>query len=117
MATEVTQDDDLAAHITQLHTLVSELKEGFTGAVQELARIQYGDSYLEERIERDRAECAQQTQQLKELLLGLKDELADVAVQLRKVSERQASLEQQVEALASERSCAPAQRQTPVTRR
>ncbi|XP_032811663.2 rho guanine nucleotide exchange factor 33 [Petromyzon marinus] len=117
MATEVIQEDDLAAHITQLHTLVSELKEGFTGAVQELARIQYGDSYLEERIERDRAECAQQTQQLKELLLGLKDELADVAVQLRKVSERQASLEQQVEALASERSCAPAQRQTPVTRR
>ncbi|CAM9577227.1 unnamed protein product [Lampetra planeri] len=107
----------LSRSYSALHTLVSELKEGFTGAVQELARIQYGDSYLEERIERDRAECAQQTQQLKELLLGLKDELADVAVQLRKVSERQASLEQQVEALASERSCAPAQRQTPVTRR
>lgn len=60
------------AYIFQLQGLVQDMKDGFTGAMQELARIQSGDQIMRATVEKNRQDCQKGSEELTKELENLK---------------------------------------------
>lgn len=52
--------------------MVSELKTGFTSALQELSQIQHGDAYLREELQENRRSCQKKALRLEALVESLR---------------------------------------------
>ncbi|KAJ8289686.1 hypothetical protein GJAV_G00004150 [Gymnothorax javanicus] len=76
------QETQLISEISELQTMVSELKEGFTSAMLELSHIQQEDSRLREDLELTKQHCDQETLQLRALVYSLKTDLQEVRSQI-----------------------------------
>ncbi|XP_070578417.1 rho guanine nucleotide exchange factor 33-like isoform X2 [Ptychodera flava] len=100
---DVATQEQLVEQISQLHLLVQEMKDGFTGALQELASIQRDDQALEQKIEENKNECRQEISEIAQMVRELKDEFSKVQDQLQVTTESQQSLKEQVEYLQYER--------------
>ncbi|KAG9336738.1 hypothetical protein JZ751_003086 [Albula glossodonta] len=76
------QEEQLISEISELQSMVSDLKVGFSGALLELSRIQNEDTRLREDLEQTKNHCDQQALQLQALVYSLKTELQEVRHQI-----------------------------------
>lgn len=65
-------DAVLRMDVSQLQSMVSELKTGFSSALMELSQIQLGDTFLREELEENRKSCHKKAQRLETLVEALK---------------------------------------------
>ncbi|KAI1895262.1 hypothetical protein AGOR_G00104490 [Albula goreensis] len=76
------QEEQLISEISELQSMVSDLKVGFSGALLELSQIQNEDTRLREDLEQTKNHCDQQALQLQALVYSLKTELQEVRHQI-----------------------------------
>ncbi|KAM8914147.1 uncharacterized protein AB9W97_008109 isoform 2-T2 [Spinachia spinachia] len=76
------QEAELVTEISKLQCMVSELKTGFTSALQELSQIQHGDTYLREELQENRRCCQKKALRLEALVESLREELGEMRCQI-----------------------------------
>ncbi|XP_066479723.1 rho guanine nucleotide exchange factor 33 [Tiliqua scincoides] len=92
-----------ATQIAQLHALASELKAGFTEAMQELSRIQHGEYALEEKVQSCRCAMEEKVAEMKNSLNCFKEELSDAKSMIEEISAKQEEMQQKIEQLQQEK--------------
>ncbi|XP_042303871.1 rho guanine nucleotide exchange factor 33 [Sceloporus undulatus] len=92
-----------ATQIAQLHALASELKTGFTEAMQELTRIQHGEYALEEKVQSCRCAMEEKVAEMKNSLNGFKEELNEAKSMIEEISAKQEEMQQKIEQLQQEK--------------
>ncbi|XP_062981606.1 rho guanine nucleotide exchange factor 33 isoform X2 [Elgaria multicarinata webbii] len=89
--------------IAQLQALASELKTGFTEAMQELSRIQRGEYALEEKVQSCRCAMEEKVAEMKNSLNCFKEELSDAKSMIDEISAKQEEMQQKIEQLQQEK--------------
>uniref|UniRef100_A0A8C5PM34 Rho guanine nucleotide exchange factor 33 n=1 Tax=Leptobrachium leishanense TaxID=445787 RepID=A0A8C5PM34_9ANUR len=102
-ATENVPVSSLPAHIYQLQVLASELKTGFTEAMQELSRIQHGEYSLEEKVKSCRCTMEEKVTELKNSLNNLKEEVNTAMSMIHTIMAKQEEMQQKIEQLQQEK--------------
>ncbi|KAH0622826.1 hypothetical protein JD844_025540 [Phrynosoma platyrhinos] len=87
----------------KLHALASELKTGFTEAMQELTRIQHGEYALEEKVQSCRCAMEEKVAEMKNSLNGFKEELNEAKSMIEEISAKQEEMQQKIEQLQQEK--------------
>ncbi|XP_013421379.1 uncharacterized protein LOC106181521 isoform X2 [Lingula anatina] len=98
-----TEGEDLAEQLTELQSMMLELKDGFVHAMEELSKIQNGDTAVQERYEASKVEQEKQLQDIKDMVNSLKDQFQSVSSQVITANENQTHLRHQVDRLQQER--------------
>ncbi|XP_056423439.1 rho guanine nucleotide exchange factor 33 isoform X3 [Hyla sarda] len=93
----------LPAQIYQLQILASELKTGFTEAMQELSRIQHGEYALEEKVKSCRCTMEEKVTELKNSLNNLKEEVNTAMAMIHAIIAKQEEMQQKIEQLQQEK--------------
>ncbi|XP_069625159.1 rho guanine nucleotide exchange factor 33 isoform X6 [Ranitomeya imitator] len=93
----------LPAQIYQLQVLASELKTGFTEAMQELSRIQHGEYALEEKVKSCRCTMEEKVTELKNSLNNLKEEVNAAMAMIHAIIAKQEEMQQKIEQLQQEK--------------
>ncbi|XP_075720543.1 rho guanine nucleotide exchange factor 33 [Rhinoderma darwinii] len=93
----------LPAQIYQLQILASELKTGFTEAMQELSRIQHGEYALEEKVKSCRCTMEEKVTELKNSLNNLKEEVNSAMAMIHAIIAKQEEMQQKIEQLQQEK--------------
>ncbi|XP_036397672.1 uncharacterized protein LOC118786609 [Megalops cyprinoides] len=88
------QEAQLIREISELQSMVSELKGGFSRALLELTQIQNGDTRLREDLDQAKQHCNQQALHLQAQVYSLKVELQEVRQQMRQFHDNQQKLQQ-----------------------
>ncbi|KAF7252779.1 Rho guanine nucleotide exchange factor 33 [Varanus komodoensis] len=83
--------------------LASELKTGFTEAMQELSRIQHGEYALEEKVQSCRCAMEEKVAEMKNSLNCFKEELSDAKSMIEEISAKQEEMQQKIEQLQQEK--------------
>ncbi|KAM4040902.1 rho guanine nucleotide exchange factor 33 isoform 7-T7 [Anomaloglossus baeobatrachus] len=91
----------LPAQIYQI--LASELKTGFTEAMQELSRIQHGEYALEEKVKSCRCTMEEKVTELKNSLNNLKEEVNAAMAMIHAIIAKQEEMQQKIEQLQQEK--------------
>ncbi|CAJ0946446.1 unnamed protein product [Ranitomeya imitator] len=91
----------LPAQIYQV--LASELKTGFTEAMQELSRIQHGEYALEEKVKSCRCTMEEKVTELKNSLNNLKEEVNAAMAMIHAIIAKQEEMQQKIEQLQQEK--------------
>ncbi|NXS00119.1 ARG33 factor, partial [Oxylabes madagascariensis] len=86
-----------------LQALASELKAGFTEAMQELSRIQHGEYALEEKVKSCRCAMEEKVAEMKNSLNTFKEELSDAKSMIEEISAKQEEMQQKIEQLQQEK--------------
>ncbi|XP_069462802.1 rho guanine nucleotide exchange factor 33 [Ambystoma mexicanum] len=94
---------NLPSQIYQLQALASELKSGFTEAMQELSRIQHGEDALEEKVKSCRCTMEEKVTELKNSLNYLKEEVNNAMEMIRTIVAKQEEMQQKIEQLQQEK--------------
>uniref|UniRef100_A0A8D0FIJ6 Rho guanine nucleotide exchange factor 33 n=1 Tax=Strix occidentalis caurina TaxID=311401 RepID=A0A8D0FIJ6_STROC len=81
----------------------SELKAGFTEAMQELSRIQHGEYALEEKVKSCRCAMEEKVAEMKNSLNTFKEELSDAKSMIEEISAKQEEMQQKIEQLQQEK--------------
>nr|XP_020650390.1 rho guanine nucleotide exchange factor 33 isoform X2 [Pogona vitticeps] len=92
-----------STQIAQLQALASELKTGFTEAMQELSRIQHGEYALEEKVQSCRCAMEEKVAEMKNSLNGFKEELDEAKSMIEEISAKQEEMQQKIEQLQQEK--------------
>ncbi|XP_043400078.1 rho guanine nucleotide exchange factor 33 [Chelonia mydas] len=92
-----------ATQISQLQALASELKTGFTEAMQELSRIQHGEYALEEKVKSCHCTMEEKVAEMKNSLNSFKEELSDAKSKIEVISSKQEEMQQKIEQLQQEK--------------
>ncbi|XP_041122667.1 uncharacterized protein LOC121324637 [Polyodon spathula] len=92
-----TPDSELTSQISQVQVMVSELRAGFGSALQELSSIQHKDAVLQQHIDQTREDCSLQIQELRRPVFSLKDDLQVALCEIRRVSDWQLRLQQDLD--------------------
>ncbi|XP_015273543.1 PREDICTED: rho guanine nucleotide exchange factor 33 [Gekko japonicus] len=92
-----------STQIAQLQALASELKTGFTEAMQELSRIQHGEYALEEKVQSCRCAMEEKVAEMKNSLNCFKEELNDAKSMIEEISTKQEEMQQKIEQLQQEK--------------
>ncbi|XP_062826671.1 rho guanine nucleotide exchange factor 33 isoform X2 [Anolis carolinensis] len=92
-----------ATQIAQLQALASELKTGFTEAMQELTRIQHGEYALEEKVQSCRCAMEEKVAEMKNSLNDFKEELNEAKSMIDEISAKQDEMQQKIEQLQQEK--------------
>ncbi|XP_060129054.1 rho guanine nucleotide exchange factor 33 isoform X2 [Zootoca vivipara] len=92
-----------ATQLAQLQALASELKTGFTEAMQELSRIQHGEYALEEKVQSCRCAMEEKVAEMKNSLNCFKDELSDAKSMIEEIGAKQEEMQQKIEQLQQEK--------------
>ncbi|XP_053316900.1 rho guanine nucleotide exchange factor 33 [Spea bombifrons] len=93
----------LPAQIYQLQVLASELKSGFTEAMQELSRIQHGEYGLEEKVKSCRCPMEEKVTEMKNSLNNLKEEVNTAMAMIHAIIAKQEEMQQKIEQLQQEK--------------
>ncbi|XP_031758552.1 rho guanine nucleotide exchange factor 33 isoform X3 [Xenopus tropicalis] len=93
----------LPAQIYQLQVLASELKSGFSEAMQELSRIQHGEYALEEKVKSCRCSMEEQVTEVKNSLNNLKEEVNTAMAMIHAIIAKQEEMQQKIEQLQQEK--------------
>ncbi|XP_071996891.1 rho guanine nucleotide exchange factor 33 isoform X4 [Engystomops pustulosus] len=93
----------LPSQIYQLQILASELKTGFTEAMQELSRIQHGEYALEEKVKSCRCTMEEKVTELKNSLNNLKEEVNTAMAMIHAIIAKQEEMQQKIEQLQQEK--------------
>ncbi|XP_014376017.1 rho guanine nucleotide exchange factor 33 isoform X3 [Alligator sinensis] len=89
--------------VVKLQALASELKAGFTEAMQELSRIQHGEYALEEKVKSCRCAMEEKVAEMKNSLNTFKEELSDAKSMIEEISAKQEEMQQKIEQLQQEK--------------
>ncbi|XP_006822875.2 uncharacterized protein LOC102804349 [Saccoglossus kowalevskii] len=100
---DVASQEELVEQISQLHLLVQEMKDGFTGALLELSSIQQDDKVIEEKLQENKNECQEQISEVLKVVNELKADFRTVLSQLQETTENQNNLKEQIDFLQYER--------------
>ncbi|XP_051698938.1 rho guanine nucleotide exchange factor 33 isoform X9 [Oryctolagus cuniculus] len=92
-----------ATQIYQLQALASELKTGFTEAMQELTRIQHGEYALEEKVKSCRCSMEEKVTEMKNSLNYFKEELSNAMSMIQAITSKQEEMQQKIEQLQQEK--------------
>uniref|UniRef100_K7GCS0 Rho guanine nucleotide exchange factor 33 n=1 Tax=Pelodiscus sinensis TaxID=13735 RepID=K7GCS0_PELSI len=92
-----------ATQISQLQALASELKTGFTEAMQELSRIQHGEYALEEKVKSCHCTMEEKVAEMKNSMSSFKEELSDAKSKIDVISAKQEEMQQKIEQLQQEK--------------
>ncbi|XP_053099010.1 rho guanine nucleotide exchange factor 33 isoform X3 [Hemicordylus capensis] len=96
-----------STQIAQLQALASELKTGFTEAMQELSRIQHEEYALEEKVQSCRCAMEEKVAEMKNSLNCFKEELSDAKSMIEEISAKQEEMQQKIEQLQQEKRKEP----------
>ncbi|CAK7296644.1 Rho guanine nucleotide exchange factor 33 [Vulpes lagopus] len=83
--------------------LASELKTGFTEAMQELSRIQHGEYALEEKVKSCRCSMEEKVTEMKNSLNYFKEELSNAMSMIQAITSKQEEMQQKIEQLQQEK--------------
>nr|XP_042122911.1 rho guanine nucleotide exchange factor 33 [Peromyscus maniculatus bairdii] len=92
-----------STQIYQLQALASELKTGFTEAMQELTRIQHGEYALEEKVKSCRCSMEEKVTEMKNSLNYFKEELSNAMSMIQAITSKQEEMQQKIEQLQQEK--------------
>ncbi|XP_004451304.1 rho guanine nucleotide exchange factor 33 isoform X5 [Dasypus novemcinctus] len=92
-----------STQIYQLQALASELKTGFTEAMQELSRIQHGEYALEEKVKSCRCSMEEKVTEMKNSLNYFKEELSNAMSMIQAITSKQEEMQQKIEQLQQEK--------------
>ncbi|KAM4694226.1 rho guanine nucleotide exchange factor 33 [Discoglossus pictus] len=101
--TENVPVNSLPAQIYQLQVLASELKSGFSEAMQELSRIQHGEYALEEKVKSCRCTMEEKVTEMKNSLNNLKEEVNTAMAMIHAIIAKQEEMQQKIEQLQQEK--------------
>uniref|UniRef100_F7BWU0 Rho guanine nucleotide exchange factor 33 n=2 Tax=Ornithorhynchus anatinus TaxID=9258 RepID=F7BWU0_ORNAN len=87
----------------KLQALASELKSGFTEAMQELSRIQHGEYALEEKVKSCRCTMEEKVAEMKNSLNYFKEELSNAMSMIQAITSKQEEMQQKIEQLQQEK--------------
>ncbi|XP_027720834.1 rho guanine nucleotide exchange factor 33 [Vombatus ursinus] len=87
----------------KLQALASELKTGFTEAMQELSRIQHGEYALEEKVKSCRCTMEERVSEMKNSLNYFKEELSNAMSMIQAITTKQEEMQQKIEQLQQEK--------------
>ncbi|MEJ1287125.1 Rho guanine nucleotide exchange factor (GEF) 33 [Cricetulus griseus] len=87
----------------RLQALASELKTGFTEAMQELTRIQHGEYALEEKVKSCRCSMEEKVTEMKNSLNYFKEELSNAMSMIQAITSKQEEMQQKIEQLQQEK--------------
>ncbi|KAL4656226.1 hypothetical protein GN956_G6395 [Arapaima gigas] len=88
------QEGELGIKISELQSVVSDLKAVFSSALLELSRIKDSDTCLQEDLKQAQRTCDTRTCQLEALLFSLKEELLEMRCQMLQLCCDQQKLQQ-----------------------
>ncbi|KAJ1154569.1 hypothetical protein NDU88_007317 [Pleurodeles waltl] len=94
---------NVQSQICQLQALASELKSGFTEAMQELSRIQHGEYELEEKVKSFRCAMEEKVMEVKNSLKYLKEEVSSAMAMIHAITAKQEEMQQKIEQLQQEK--------------
>ncbi|XP_060042879.1 rho guanine nucleotide exchange factor 33 isoform X3 [Erinaceus europaeus] len=92
-----------STQIYQLQALASELKTGFTEAMQELSRIQHGEYALEEKVKSCKCSMEEKVTEIKNSLNYFKEELSNAMSMIQAITSKQEEMQQKIEQLQQEK--------------
>ncbi|XP_049726256.1 rho guanine nucleotide exchange factor 33 isoform X2 [Elephas maximus indicus] len=92
-----------STQIYQLQALASELKTGFTEAMQELTRIQHGEYALEEKVKSCKCSMEEKVTEMKNSLNYFKEELSNAMSMIQAITSKQEEMQQKIEQLQQEK--------------
>ncbi|XP_045683041.1 rho guanine nucleotide exchange factor 33 isoform X4 [Phyllostomus hastatus] len=92
-----------STQIYQLQALASELKTGFTEAMQELSRIQHGEYALEEKVKSCKCSMEEKVTEMKNSLNYFKEELSNAMSMIQAITSKQEEMQQKIEQLQQEK--------------
>uniref|UniRef100_G1QF80 Rho guanine nucleotide exchange factor 33 n=1 Tax=Myotis lucifugus TaxID=59463 RepID=G1QF80_MYOLU len=92
-----------STQIYQLQALASELKTGFTEAMQELSRIQHGEYALEEKVKTCKCSMEEKVTEMKNSLNYFKEELSNAMSMIQAITSKQEEMQQKIEQLQQEK--------------
>ncbi|XP_070285163.1 rho guanine nucleotide exchange factor 33 isoform X3 [Myotis yumanensis] len=87
----------------KLQALASELKTGFTEAMQELSRIQHGEYALEEKVKTCKCSMEEKVTEMKNSLNYFKEELSNAMSMIQAITSKQEEMQQKIEQLQQEK--------------
>ncbi|XP_054423566.1 rho guanine nucleotide exchange factor 33 isoform X1 [Pteronotus mesoamericanus] len=87
----------------KLQALASELKTGFTEAMQELSRIQHGEYALEEKVKSCKCSMEEKVTEMKNSLNYFKEELSNAMSMIQAITSKQEEMQQKIEQLQQEK--------------
>ncbi|XP_021109407.1 rho guanine nucleotide exchange factor 33 isoform X3 [Heterocephalus glaber] len=87
----------------KLQALASELKTGFTEAMQELTRIQHGEYALEEKVKSCKCSMEEKVTEMKNSLNYFKEELSNAMSMIQAITSKQEEMQQKIEQLQQEK--------------
>ncbi|KAK1333131.1 hypothetical protein QTO34_006668 [Cnephaeus nilssonii] len=92
-----------STQIYQLQALASELKTGFTEAMQELSRIQHGEYAVEEKVKTCKCSMEEKVTEMKNSLNYFKEELSNAMSMIQAITSKQEEMQQKIEQLQQEK--------------
>ncbi|KAG8444121.1 hypothetical protein GDO86_009342 [Hymenochirus boettgeri] len=101
--TENVPVSSLPAQIYKLQVLASELKSGFSEAMQELSRIQQGEYVLEDKVKSCRCPMEEKVTEVKNSLNNLKEEVSTAMAMIHAIIAKQEEMQQKIEQLQQEK--------------
>ncbi|XP_055986561.1 rho guanine nucleotide exchange factor 33 [Sorex fumeus] len=92
-----------STQIYQLQALASELKTGFTEAMQELSRIHHGEYVLEEKVKSCKCSMDERVTEMRNSLNYFKEELSNAMSMIQAITSKQEEMQQKIEQLQQEK--------------
>lgn len=97
------EQGDLADQLSLVQQMVMEMKQGFSSAMEELSKIQYGDQTLQQQLADNKKECAAEVKQVTEAVEELKTQVQSLSGQIERVSDAQRTLQEKIECYQTDR--------------
>lgn len=88
---------ELAEQLALVQEMVQEMKHGFSSAMEELAKIQFGDQKLQQQMVSEKDRHEQEVKDLTGAVNMLREEIKSFSTQLSKVNDTQKRLEEKVD--------------------
>ncbi|XP_052275621.1 uncharacterized protein LOC127874955 isoform X2 [Dreissena polymorpha] len=103
-STDMMEHGDLADQLSMVQQMVVEMKTGFSRAMEELSKIQYGDQTLQQQLADNTRQCHTEITTLTSTVHDIKSEVEKLTGRLDAVSETQRSLQEKLDAYQSDKS-------------
>ncbi|KAK3576775.1 hypothetical protein CHS0354_014589 [Potamilus streckersoni] len=90
--------------LSMVQQMVQEMKQGFTTAMEELSKIQYGDQTLQKQLADTKQECKEDIKDIQQAVKDIKLEVQKIAAQVREVTTAQKDLRERVESYQDDKT-------------
>ncbi|KAL4238136.1 rho guanine nucleotide exchange factor [Mactra antiquata] len=103
-STDTMEPSDLADQLSMVQQMVVEMKTGFSRAMEELSKIQYGDQTLQQQLADSKQYCNEEIVSMKNVVEEIRTEVQKISGRLQEVSDTQRSLQEKLDTYQTDKN-------------